>query len=426
MTDDEQARVKSQYASVELADGANTTAMAAIGSIRGNAQNVQTQIANLEQDSLSADPNLNTEVSVLNKINAQAASAPHARINNSRPSRTANHYCEAATRGHDQCHQCRHLATCQPGRKHGSSQRHVDEFYTELSDALEGVAHTRRVEGATTMDYLQFIFQAINNLLTQNLGFFDAMGQNLFRSFATILVVWYGVKSALSAAGGRHMFNFDNFASLLLTIAFGFAMVNYYSTPIPGMGASFHNLITDESQFLANKINQTELQTVEGESPIRDTYGFTGHHGHPWNDHLCRHHYFARGGPGHRDCRNRIRIHRYCRVRARRTYIHTLLYRPEVGVAVLGLVQMLHPICFLPGHRSGGCLYNRDPHLGILDLSPQGLSRRSNSSKRFRSFSSLSPRLYASENPGATNHILAVRRGVFLPEFRRGSSMNNE
>src|ERR1700735_5389048 len=112
-------------------------------------------------------------------------------------------------------------------------------------------------------DFLQFIFQAINNLLTQNLGFFDAMGQNLFRSFATILVVWYGVKSALSAAGGRHMFNFDNFASLLLTIAFGFAMVNYYSTPIPGMGASFHNLITDESQFLANKINQTELQTVE-------------------------------------------------------------------------------------------------------------------------------------------------------------------
>jgi hypothetical protein len=70
MTDDEQARVKSQYATVELVDGANTTAMAAIGSIRGNAQNVQTQIANLEQDSLSADPNLNTEISVLNKINA--------------------------------------------------------------------------------------------------------------------------------------------------------------------------------------------------------------------------------------------------------------------------------------------------------------------------------------------------------------------
>jgi TrbL/VirB6 plasmid conjugal transfer protein len=113
------------------------------------------------------------------------------------------------------------------------------------------------------MDYLQFIFRAINDLLTQNLGFFDAMGQNLFRAFATILVVWYGVKSALSSAGGRHLLHFDNFASLLLTISFGFGMVNYYSTPIPGIGVSFHKLVTDESQFLANKINQTELQTVE-------------------------------------------------------------------------------------------------------------------------------------------------------------------
>jgi hypothetical protein len=111
-------------------------------------------------------------------------------------------------------------------------------------------------------DFLQFIFQAINQLLTQNLGFFDAMGQNLFRMFATILIVWYGVKSALAAAGGKSPFHFDNFASLLLTISFGFAMVNYYSTPIPGVGTSFHNLVTDESQFLANRINQAELQTI--------------------------------------------------------------------------------------------------------------------------------------------------------------------
>jgi len=110
-------------------------------------------------------------------------------------------------------------------------------------------------------DFLQYIFQAINTLLTQNLGFFDAMGQNLFRSFATILLAWYGIKSALSSAGGRH-FHFDNFASLLLTISFGFAMVNYYSTPIPGVGTSFHNLVTDEAQFLSTKIDQSELQTV--------------------------------------------------------------------------------------------------------------------------------------------------------------------
>jgi hypothetical protein len=111
-------------------------------------------------------------------------------------------------------------------------------------------------------DYLQYIFQAINTLLTRNLGFFDAMGQNLFRSFATILIAWYGIKSALAAAGGKSPFDFDHFASLLLTISFGFAMVNYYSAPIPGVGTSFHNLVTNEAQFLSSRIDQAQLQTV--------------------------------------------------------------------------------------------------------------------------------------------------------------------
>jgi len=70
MDTSELERAQSRYASIELADGANINAMATIGSIRGNAESVQAQIANLEQDSFSADPNLNTEVSVLNKINA--------------------------------------------------------------------------------------------------------------------------------------------------------------------------------------------------------------------------------------------------------------------------------------------------------------------------------------------------------------------
>lgn len=69
MTPEELGRVKSQYATVELSDGANTTAIATIGSIRANAQAIENRINNLEDDSLSSDPNLNTNVSVLNKIN---------------------------------------------------------------------------------------------------------------------------------------------------------------------------------------------------------------------------------------------------------------------------------------------------------------------------------------------------------------------
>jgi hypothetical protein len=63
-------RVQSQYASVELADGANINAMATIGSIRDDSAGVESQMNNLDEDSFSDDSGLNTEVSVLNKINA--------------------------------------------------------------------------------------------------------------------------------------------------------------------------------------------------------------------------------------------------------------------------------------------------------------------------------------------------------------------
>ncbi len=56
-------QLKAVAASMQLTDGANVSALATVGNIRGDAQIVQQQIANLEQDSFSADPALNTEVS---------------------------------------------------------------------------------------------------------------------------------------------------------------------------------------------------------------------------------------------------------------------------------------------------------------------------------------------------------------------------
>jgi hypothetical protein len=70
MDPQERARATARYATVELADGANTNSLVTIGSLRANAQQIQQQIANLEQDSFSNRPQLNSEVSVLNKINA--------------------------------------------------------------------------------------------------------------------------------------------------------------------------------------------------------------------------------------------------------------------------------------------------------------------------------------------------------------------
>jgi len=112
------------------------------------------------------------------------------------------------------------------------------------------------------MNFFDTVLQAVNTLVQQNLGAFDGMGQNLFRAFATILVVWYGIKAALAA--GEHLggFHFANFVTLILMISFGFAMVNYYDAPIPGFGRDFHHLITDEAATLSNQIGQANAQRI--------------------------------------------------------------------------------------------------------------------------------------------------------------------
>ena len=99
------------------------------------------------------------------------------------------------------------------------------------------------------------LFQFLSDLLTTHAGAFQSLGANLFRGLALILIAWFGAKSALSAASGGPGFRLDHFAQLLLTIAFGFAMITYYTQPIPGFGVSFHNLITNEGLGLANQLN---------------------------------------------------------------------------------------------------------------------------------------------------------------------------
>src|SRR5438132_3311314 len=90
------------------------------------------------------------------------------------------------------------------------------------------------------------------------------MGNRLFRSCSIILIVWFGGKSALAAASGSQVavFHFDHFASLLLTIAFGYAMITFYSHPIPGFGISFYHLFIDQGLELANRLDHAVFQEV--------------------------------------------------------------------------------------------------------------------------------------------------------------------
>jgi hypothetical protein len=114
-----------------------------------------------------------------------------------------------------------------------------------------------------TPDSMSDLFVFLSDLMTSHAALFQTLGMNLFRGFAVILLAWFGIKSALASASGHGGFQLDRFASLVLTIAFGYAMITYYANPIPGIGVSFYRLITDEGANLAKQIELATLQDVK-------------------------------------------------------------------------------------------------------------------------------------------------------------------
>src|SRR5437867_2937712 len=100
--------------------------------------------------------------------------------------------------------------------------------------------------------------QAITALLTTYEPEFLRFGYSLFIAFATILIVWQGVRMMLNQDSlGDHLFEF---AKLLLFISFGYALIAFYESPIPGIGVSFSNLITDQTQNFANILDARSLE----------------------------------------------------------------------------------------------------------------------------------------------------------------------
>lgn len=111
-------------------------------------------------------------------------------------------------------------------------------------------------------NYFTYLSQAITELLTTRSAGIQAVGLDIFRGLAVILIVWFGVKAALSASQGHGGFHFAKFADLILLISFGFGMLTYYSTPIPGVGYSFSDLITKEAIQLSAQIQTDNVQQI--------------------------------------------------------------------------------------------------------------------------------------------------------------------
>jgi hypothetical protein len=72
---EEAARVQTHYDRVQLADASIAHGLEALGFLRGHQISVETTIRNLEDDTYGGDPDLNTQIAVLNKINATAVTS---------------------------------------------------------------------------------------------------------------------------------------------------------------------------------------------------------------------------------------------------------------------------------------------------------------------------------------------------------------
>ena len=112
------------------------------------------------------------------------------------------------------------------------------------------------------IDPFASITGSVLDLLTRDGDLFLSLGTRLFRGLAVILVVWFGVQTALSSAEGRGHLPLGQVVSLLFTIAFGLAMITYYRAPIPGVGISFTQLVTDQPLFLARQLEVTQVQRL--------------------------------------------------------------------------------------------------------------------------------------------------------------------
>jgi hypothetical protein len=75
LSGEEAARVQTRYDRVQLADASIAHGLEALGFLRGHQMSVENTIRNLEDDAYSNDPDFNTQVAVLNKINATAVTS---------------------------------------------------------------------------------------------------------------------------------------------------------------------------------------------------------------------------------------------------------------------------------------------------------------------------------------------------------------
>ena len=114
------------------------------------------------------------------------------------------------------------------------------------------------------MGILGYITQGCDQLSQTVAPSIAALGLHMVLALATIMMVWFGVQEALSAAHHGHGFSMAKFFSFFMLITFAYTMVKYYDTAIPGLGFSLTGFIRGGADNIVTQIGvDTTTQTVD-------------------------------------------------------------------------------------------------------------------------------------------------------------------
>lgn len=101
---------------------------------------------------------------------------------------------------------------------------------------------------------------AIAQLLTTYEPEFLRFGYRLFLAFAVIVIAWQGIRMMFAHESlGEQLFDF---AKLLLFVSFGYALIAFHEAPMPGIGVSFSNLITDQTHYFQSVLEARAFDNI--------------------------------------------------------------------------------------------------------------------------------------------------------------------
>jgi hypothetical protein len=115
------------------------------------------------------------------------------------------------------------------------------------------------------MDFLILIKNGCDNLTATVSPSIDTLGLHIVLSLAAIMLSWYGVQEALSAAHGGPGFHMGKFLNFFMLLTFAYCFVAFYDGSIPGLGTSLKGFISGGTSSLVDYIGSdstTEIQQL--------------------------------------------------------------------------------------------------------------------------------------------------------------------